>query len=116
MSTDISQRKRDHIDLCATGDVGFRDATTLLGCVRLVHDSLPDLDADALDTRVTVLGKTLKFPLIIAAMTGGTAEAAARLVSRSAGDVAGFAFLIELDFLEGRSKLAPHKVASVIHY
>ena len=77
MSTDISQRKRDHIDLCATGEVGFRDATTLLGCVRLVHDSLPDLDADALDTRVTVLGKTLRFPLVIAAMTGGTAEAAA---------------------------------------
>ncbi len=77
MSTDISQRKRDHIDLCATGDVGFRDATTLLECVRLVHDSLPDLDADALDTRVTILGKTLKFPLVIAAMTGGTAEAAA---------------------------------------
>jgi isopentenyl-diphosphate Delta-isomerase len=77
MSTDISQRKRDHIDLCATGDVGFREATTLLSCVRLVHDALPDLDADALDTTVTVLGKTLRFPLIIAAMTGGTAEAAA---------------------------------------
>ena len=48
--------------------------------------------------------------------TGGTAEAAAGLVSRSAGAVAGFAFLIELDFLQGRSKLAPHKVESVIHY
>jgi adenine phosphoribosyltransferase len=48
--------------------------------------------------------------------TGGTAEAAARLVDRSAGDVAGFAFLIELDFLQGRSRLGPHSVASVIHY
>ena len=48
--------------------------------------------------------------------TGGTAEAAGRLVSRSAGEVAGFAFLIELDFLEGRSRLAPHAVASLIHY
>ncbi|MDB4931296.1 MAG: Isopentenyl-diphosphate delta-isomerase, FMN-dependent [Myxococcaceae bacterium] len=77
MSTDISQRKRDHLDLCATGEVGFREATTLLANVRLVHDALPDLDADAIDTRVTVLGKALRFPLIIAAMTGGTAEAAA---------------------------------------
>ncbi len=76
MSTDLGQRKRDHIELCATGDVGFREATTLLECVRLVHDALPDLDADALDTRVTVFGKTLRFPLMIAAMTGGTAEAA----------------------------------------
>jgi adenine phosphoribosyltransferase len=48
--------------------------------------------------------------------TGGTAEAAARLVSRSAGSVAGFAFLIELDFLEGRKKLGGYPVASVIHY
>lgn len=48
--------------------------------------------------------------------TGGTAEAAGRLVSRSAGKVAGFAFLIEIDFLNGRPRLAPHKVASLIHY
>lgn len=76
MSTDIGQRKRDHLDLCATGDVGFRERTTLLECVRLMHDALPDLCLDDLDTRVTVLGKTLRFPLIIAAMTGGTQEAA----------------------------------------
>jgi adenine phosphoribosyltransferase len=48
--------------------------------------------------------------------TGGTAEAAARLVSRSLGEVAGFAFLIELDFLNGRGRLAPHSVATVLHY
>lgn len=48
--------------------------------------------------------------------TGGTAEAAARLVGRSAGDVAGFAFLIELDFLGGRARLAPHRTSSVVHY
>ena len=48
--------------------------------------------------------------------TGGTAAAAGRLVSRSLGEVAGFAFLIELDFLNGRSRLAPHSVATVLHY
>ncbi len=48
--------------------------------------------------------------------TGGTAEAAARLVSRSRGEVAGFAFLIELDFLNGARRLAPHSVATVLHY
>jgi adenine phosphoribosyltransferase len=48
--------------------------------------------------------------------TGGTAEAAGRLVSRSRGGVAGFAFLIELDFLNGRTRLAPHAVASLVHY
>jgi adenine phosphoribosyltransferase len=48
--------------------------------------------------------------------TGGTAEAAGRLVGRSRGQVAGFAFLIEIDFLKGRPRLAPHLVASLIHY
>ncbi|MBK5254856.1 MAG: adenine phosphoribosyltransferase [Vicinamibacteria bacterium] len=48
--------------------------------------------------------------------TGGTAEAAGRLVGRSRGMVAGFSFLIELDFLNGRPRLAPHVVTSLIHY
>jgi isopentenyl-diphosphate delta-isomerase len=74
---DISQRKRDHLELCATGPVGFRAVTTLFECVQLVHDALPDLSLDELDTSVTVLGKTLRAPIVIAAMTGGTDEAAA---------------------------------------
>jgi len=77
MSGEIGQRKRDHIDLCATGEVGFRERTTLLECVRLVHDALPELSLDDLDTSVTLFGKRLRAPLVIAAMTGGTDEAAA---------------------------------------
>jgi isopentenyl-diphosphate delta-isomerase len=73
---DISQRKRDHIELCATGDVGFRSVTTLLECVRLVHDALPELSLDELDTSIQLLGKRLRAPIVIAAMTGGTDEAA----------------------------------------
>jgi adenine phosphoribosyltransferase len=38
--------------------------------------------------------------------TGGTAAATAALVKRQGGVVAGFAFVIELDFLAGRAKLA----------
>jgi len=48
--------------------------------------------------------------------TGGTAAAKARLVTETGATVAGFAFLIELDFLDGRSKLpvgAP--ITSLIH-
>jgi isopentenyl-diphosphate delta-isomerase len=74
MST-IGQRKTDHLTLCATGDVGFRGATTLFENVRLVHDALPDLDADAIDLGTTLLGKRLRAPILIAAMTGGTDEA-----------------------------------------
>jgi adenine phosphoribosyltransferase len=48
--------------------------------------------------------------------TGGTARAAAALVTRLGGTLHGLAFLIELDFLNGREKLAGEQVTSVLHY
>jgi isopentenyl-diphosphate Delta-isomerase len=76
MSTTIQRRKDDHLDLCATDEVAFRGTTTLLERVQLVHQSLPDLHVDQIDTSVRLLGKTLRLPLVIAAMTGGTERAA----------------------------------------
>jgi len=72
---DIADRKADHLDLATSGDVGFKRTTTLLECVRLVHDALPELDIDAIDLSCTLLGKTLRAPILIAAMTGGTERA-----------------------------------------
>ena len=48
--------------------------------------------------------------------TGGTAEAAARLVEMQGGRVAGCVFLIELGFLKGRERLTGRSVASVLQY
>lgn len=76
MTTGIGQRKKDHLALCATDEVAFKDKTNLFEQVRLVHDALPDLDAAAIDTSTTLLGKKLRAPIVIAAMTGGTEEAA----------------------------------------
>lgn len=76
MSADIEQRKADHLDLCATDEVAFRKRTTLLECVRLVHQSLPETSYASIDTRVRLLGKELRAPLLIAAMTGGHERAA----------------------------------------
>lgn len=39
--------------------------------------------------------------------TGGTAAAAAQLVEKEGGNVAGFAFLIELSFLKGEDRIKP---------
>lgn len=48
--------------------------------------------------------------------TGGTAAAKASLVTETGASLAGFAFLIELDFLEGRKKLpANSDIISLIH-
>jgi isopentenyl-diphosphate delta-isomerase len=71
----IGERKDDHLVLCASGEVGFRNASTLLECVRLVHDALPDMSMSDIDMSVTLLGKKLRAPLVIASMTGGTEEA-----------------------------------------
>jgi adenine phosphoribosyltransferase len=48
--------------------------------------------------------------------TGGTAEAAARLVSKLGGKVEGLAFVIELGFLGGRDRLEGHDVFSLLNY
>jgi len=48
--------------------------------------------------------------------TGGTAAALCGLVEQAGGDVVGCAFLIELEFLEGRKRLAGRDVHSLITY
>jgi len=91
--SDIGKRKADHLDLCATDEVSFRGQTTLLECVRLVHQSLPDLHLDEIDLSTELLGRELRAPIVIAGMTGGT-ERAAR-VNRGLASIAqrrGYAF------------------------
>lgn len=48
--------------------------------------------------------------------TGGTVEAAAKLIEQLGGEVVKIVFLMELAGLEGRKKLAKYDVASVIRY
>ena len=49
--------------------------------------------------------------------TGGTAEAAARLIADLGGSVAGFAFVIELAELAGRVSASPRTaVTSLVTY
>jgi|HubBroStandDraft_4_1064222.scaffolds.fasta_scaffold79809_2 adenine phosphoribosyltransferase len=48
--------------------------------------------------------------------TGGTAVATADLASGLGAEIAGLAFVVELDFLRGREKLAKYEVFSLLHY
>jgi adenine phosphoribosyltransferase len=48
--------------------------------------------------------------------TGGTMGAACKLIEACGATVAGCAFVIELDFLKGRTKLAGKQVQSVLHF
>jgi len=71
----LRERKADHLDLCSTDAVASR-RRTLLDDVRLMHQSLPELHLDEVDTSVTLLGKRLRAPIVIAGMTGGHERAA----------------------------------------
>jgi adenine phosphoribosyltransferase len=48
--------------------------------------------------------------------TGGTAKAVTNLVENLGGEVAGLVFVVELEFLPGREKLAGYDVRSLIKY
>ncbi len=48
--------------------------------------------------------------------TGGTAAATARLIERLRGEVCGYGFLVELEFLDGRKNLLGYPVDSLITY
>lgn len=48
--------------------------------------------------------------------TGGTAAATADLASQLGAQIAGLAFVVELDFLKGRERLAKYDVFSLLHY
>jgi len=67
------KRKREHVEnyLKTTfkGD-------TFLGDVFLEHNALPELNFSDIDTKIEFLGKTIDYPIIINAMTGGTEFAA----------------------------------------
>jgi len=48
--------------------------------------------------------------------TGGTLEAACKLIIQAGAQVVGCAVLVELSFLNGRERLRPHDVFSLIRY
>ncbi|MCC6567944.1 MAG: alpha-hydroxy-acid oxidizing protein, partial [Anaerolineales bacterium] len=70
----IDQRKADHIKINLEQDV--RSAlTTGLENYHFIHEALPELDLNRLDTTVSLFAKRLAAPILISSMTGGTAEA-----------------------------------------
>ncbi|NPV84822.1 MAG: type 2 isopentenyl-diphosphate Delta-isomerase [Anaerolineae bacterium] len=70
----IEARKRDHLFINLNEDVSST-LSTGFETFRFVHQALPELNFDDVDTTVDLFGKRLKVPLFISSMTGGTAEA-----------------------------------------
>ncbi|MBS2025415.1 MAG: type 2 isopentenyl-diphosphate Delta-isomerase [Deltaproteobacteria bacterium] len=76
MHDDLEQRKSQHLDLARQPEVEPDDSDALFGCVRLVHKALPELALSDIDLTTRFCGATLRAPLMIVGMTGGTERAA----------------------------------------
>jgi isopentenyl-diphosphate delta-isomerase len=62
-------RKADHVRICLEEDVEVGE--TGFDCVRFVHVPLPEVDRGKISTSWEVMGRNLKAPILINAMTGG---------------------------------------------
>lgn len=65
------ERKRKHLQACLHGEVAFQKTTTGLEGYRLRYQALAGLSLAEVDLTTPFLGKTLKAPFLIGAMTGG---------------------------------------------
>ncbi len=68
-------RKQEHLRINLEEDVQFKGVTSGLDNYYFVHQALPEINADEIDLRTTLLGKQIDFPLIISPMVGGIKEA-----------------------------------------
>jgi len=75
MSSLIQQRKDDHLRLCGSYQVNFKEQTTLLEDIHLVHQALPEIAFDQISLEIPLLGHVLRAPLLITGMSGGTQTA-----------------------------------------
>jgi isopentenyl-diphosphate delta-isomerase len=82
-----SSRKKQHVRLALTRDVGFRAKGTGLDHLDFEHNALPEIDFSEVDTSTRFLGYQLSCPLLISSMTGGYADALT--VNRQLAEVCG---------------------------
>ncbi|MDH4209658.1 MAG: type 2 isopentenyl-diphosphate Delta-isomerase [Anaerolineae bacterium] len=68
------RRKRDHLRICLDNSPQSV-LTTGFEKYRFVHQALPEIDLEAVDLYCQLLGKSLRAPLVVSCMTGGTDEA-----------------------------------------
>jgi isopentenyl-diphosphate delta-isomerase len=69
----IERRKGDHVEICAREDLS--QDYIYWDDVKLVHNPLPEVNLEDIDTSTTIFGRNLKAPLVISAMTGGYGKA-----------------------------------------
>jgi|SRR5579871_627104 isopentenyl-diphosphate delta-isomerase len=75
MSDEVKQRKIEHVNVSLQNDVSAPQSASW-GDVRLVHQALPEVDLEEIDTGVEFLGKRLGYPIFVSSLTGGHPDVA----------------------------------------
>src|SRR5215203_2212023 len=71
----IMSRKKDGIDIPLSNNVQSRFISNYLEYVKFIHNALPEIDFDEIQTATEFLDYKFGAPIIIDSMTGGTPEA-----------------------------------------
>ena len=70
MTDEVKQRKIEHVNIALGQDISVAQRANW-NDVQLVHQALPEVDMDEIDTSVTFLGHALRYPIFMSSLTGG---------------------------------------------
>ncbi len=70
MSDEVKQRKAEHVSIALGQDVSAPQHANWSD-IQFVHQALPEVDLDEIDTSVSFLGRTLRYPIFMSSLTGG---------------------------------------------
>ena len=70
-----SQRKKEHIELCLTDEVSFKEKTTGFERYDFVHYAITEVDITKISFHSKFFNKKVNYPFLISCMTGGTSKA-----------------------------------------
>ncbi|MCE5330136.1 type 2 isopentenyl-diphosphate Delta-isomerase [bacterium] len=68
-------RKKEHLNLSLSHEFSYNSINSGLDDYYFIHNALPEISLDEIDTTITVFGKKLDLPLMISPMVGGIDEA-----------------------------------------
>lgn len=70
MNDEVKQRKIEHVSVALGQDVSAPQRANW-NDIQFVHQALPEVNLDEIDTSVTFLGTTLRYPIFMSSLTGG---------------------------------------------
>ena len=70
----IRSRKKEHLELCKTDEVLFKNKTSGFEHYDFVHSASTEVQIEKIDLSKKFFGKKVSFPFLISCMTGGTSE------------------------------------------